>query len=144
MAVLELRKKLRVGFDEARARLADALTREGFGVLNEIDVAAAMRAMLDDVSLEHYVVIAAIDPRAAYRSVRAEPGVGALLQCSIAVFERADGHAEVAAEDPQHAVAGFGNPALYDLARDLHDKLQRVFEHLPGAPDDTTRVFVRA
>lgn len=132
-APVEIRKKLRIGFAEARVRLAEALVREGFGV-SEIDVAAATRGS-QDVPFEHYVVVEAIDPRAAYRAVRAEPGVSALFPCQIALFERVDGHAEMAAEDPVHAVAPFGNPVLNDLARDLHEKLWRVFERLPGLPD---------
>lgn len=133
-APVEIRKKLRIGFPEAHARLADALRQEGFGVVSEIDVAAATRGS-QDVPFEHYIVFEAIDSRATYTAVRADPGVSALFPCSIAVFERLDGHAEVATEDPVHAVAAFGNPVLNDLARDLHDKLSRVFAHLPGLAD---------
>jgi uncharacterized protein (DUF302 family) len=43
VAALGIRKTLDLGFDEALARVPEALKAEGFGVLTEIDVQATRR-----------------------------------------------------------------------------------------------------
>ncbi|MBV8416459.1 MAG: DUF302 domain-containing protein, partial [Verrucomicrobia bacterium] len=109
----------------AVARVVDALKREGFGVLTDIDVAATMKQKLG-VEFRPYRILGACNPPLAHKALSAEDKVGVMLPCNLIVQEIDAGEIEVAAIDPLTAMESVGNPALTDLAREVADKLTRV------------------
>jgi len=125
-------RTLAVGFDEALARIPDALKAEGFGVLTEIDVQATLKKKLD-VGFRRYRILGACNPPFAHRALETRLDAGLMLPCNLAVWEGDDGHAVVAAVDPTRMVAGAPEPALQELAGQVRDKLAKVLDSLAGA-----------
>jgi uncharacterized protein (DUF302 family) len=113
------------GFDEAVTRVVEALKREGFGVLTDIDVASTMKQKLG-VAFRPYRILGACNPALAHKALSAEDKVGVMLPCNVIVQEAGAGKIEVAAIDPRAAMERVGNPALTDLAREVAEKLARV------------------
>ena len=113
------------GFDEAVADVVDALKREGFGVLTDIDVAATMKQKLG-IEFRPYRILGACNPPLAHKALSAEDKIGVMLPCNVIVQEAGAGKVEVAAIDPRTAMERVGNPALTDLANEVADKLTRV------------------
>ena len=114
------------GFDEAVTRVRDELQAEGFGVLCEIDVQATLKAKLD-VDGGPYVILGACNPPLAHRALGAEPDLGVLLPCNVAVYER-DGITTVSAVDAERMLSIVGNDALAPIAEDVRARLVRVVE----------------
>jgi len=87
-----------VDFDAAVAATRAALATQGFGVLTEIDMQAAMATKLGE-TMDHYLILGACSPKHAWRAVQAEAPIGLLLPCNV-VVARYDGEVVVAAIEP--------------------------------------------
>lgn len=120
-------------FPETLERVRAALQREGFGILTEIDFAATLQAKIGAV-MDPYVVLGACNPPLAHQALGAEPGIGLLLPCNVAV--RADGDRTIVeALDPQVMVTLTGNPQVQPLADDATARLRAALATLEASSE---------
>ena len=120
-------------WDEAVARVRDALAKEGFGVLTEIDVKATLARKLG-VDFRKYVILGACNPPMAHRALTAELEIGLLLPCNVVVYESDQpGRSVVAALDPVEALSLSGNEALGEVAIEVKRRLQAALEQVAAA-----------
>ena len=122
-------KTLDVPFDQAIARVAEALKQEGFGLLTDIDVAATMKAKLGE-DFRPYRILGACNPQLAFRALQLEDKIGTMLPCNVIVQQRADGRVEVSAVDPVASMQAIDNPSLAELAQEVRGRLMRVVDAL--------------
>ena len=118
-------KTLKTGFDEALRRTTEALKREGFGIITEIDVKDTLKKKID-VDFRNYRILGACNPKLAYEALRLEDKIGTMLPCNVVVAENADGTIEVAAIDPVASMAAIDNPRLKQMAAEVGERLRRV------------------
>lgn len=123
------RKQLRASYDEALARVPDALKSEGFGVLTEIDVQRTFAQKLG-VEFRKYKILGACNPDLAHRALGVDLELGVMLPCNVIVYEGDDGRAVVAAIDPMQTMAAQGDPQLAEIAATVKDKLGRALATL--------------
>jgi uncharacterized protein (DUF302 family) len=123
-----IRKDLSISFDEALARIPEALKSEGFGVLTEIDVAATLKAKLG-VEFQRYKILGACNPTLAHEALGAMLEIGVMLPCNVVVYERDGGGATVIAVDPMQTMAA-QDGALASIAEQVRSRLVRVLEKL--------------
>jgi uncharacterized protein (DUF302 family) len=128
MAEIGMRKTVAKGFDDVLARLPEALKVEGFGVLTRIDVKDTLKTKLG-VDFRRYQILGACNPRYAHQALTAELGIGAMLPCSIAVWEEEGGKTTVNAVDPMQTIAA-ADPALAPIATEVRARLARVLAAL--------------
>jgi uncharacterized protein (DUF302 family) len=117
-------------FEDVRNRVIEALGREGFGVLTEIDVAATMKAKLDK-EIPDYRILGACNPPLAFEAISTDPRIGALLPCNVVVRQLAD---EVAIDfmDPHSVLNLVGTEGIGELAAEVRGRLNKVKEALAG------------
>ena len=118
-------KTMRVPFDDAIARVTDALKAEGFGIITEIDIKKTLHDKIG-VEFRNYRILGACNPKLAHEALLLEDKVGAMLPCNVVVQERADGQVEVAAIDPVASMQAIDNPSLKEAAAQVGKKLERV------------------
>jgi uncharacterized protein (DUF302 family) len=128
MAQIGIRKTVSKGFEEMLARVPEALAAEGFGVLTRIDVQQTLKQKLG-AEFRRYVILGACNPRLAHEALTHDPGIGAMLPCSVAVWEEDGGGTTVNAVDPLQTVAA-ADPALRPLAAQVRERLARVLAAL--------------
>ena len=115
-----------VSFDDARARVTDALKQEGFGILTEIDVQSTLKAKLDR-SFRKYVILGACNPQLAHRALEAELGIGLLLPCNACVWEEENGSV-VSIARPRALFDLVRNEALQPVVNDADERLRRALD----------------
>jgi uncharacterized protein (DUF302 family) len=124
-----LKKTLDISFDDALARVAEALKAEGFGVLTEIDVQQTLKKKLD-VDFRRYRILGACNPPFAHKALQHSLDVGMLMPCNVIVYETDDGQTRVCAVDPMQTMAAQGDPEMRPLAEAVQQKLKKVVESL--------------
>jgi len=121
-------KTVDMGFAQAVTAVTDALAKEGFGVLTEIDVAATLKKKLG-IERAPYKILGACNPQFAHRALEAEPQIGALLPCNVVV--RVDGGKTVVEfMDPDAVLQLVGRPEVGTIAAEVRQRLQRVMAAL--------------
>jgi uncharacterized protein (DUF302 family) len=113
-------------FDAVLPRVREALKAEGFGVMAEIDVQATLKEKLG-VERGRYVILGACNPPLAHKAFTAEPDLGVLLPCNLAVYENG-ATTRVAAVNAGTMLGVVGNPALDEIAGEVQARLGRVLE----------------
>jgi uncharacterized protein (DUF302 family) len=122
-------KTLDSTMDAAVARVTEALKKEGFGILTEIDVQKTLKAKID-ADFRPYRILGACNPGFAHKALLAEDKIGTMLPCNVIVQEHAPGNVEVSAIDPMESMKAVENPALGDVAVEVRNRLKRVIETL--------------
>jgi uncharacterized protein (DUF302 family) len=123
-----LKKHLASSYDEALAKVPEALKTEGFGVLTEIDVSQTLRNKLG-VDFRRYKILGACNPNFAHQALSSSLDVGVLLPCNVVIYEGDDGRAVVLTVDPMQTMAA-DDPRLADIASAVRSKLARALERL--------------
>lgn len=118
----------------ADSRVREALAAEGFGVLSEIDVQAALRDKLGE-DIGAYTILGACNPTLASRALAADPDVGALLPCNVVVRAGEAGGTDVLAADPDAMLALSAGDGLSGIAADAKQRLQRALDALEQASE---------
>ena len=121
-----LRVHVDAPYEDAVAKITEALKAEGFGVLTTIDVRQTLKQKLD-ADFRKYVILGACNPPLAHRALSAELEIGLLLPCNVVVYEREPGKSTVAAMAPLPTMGMVvQNDALQGVAIEADARLRRA------------------
>ena len=121
--------KIEGNFENVVQMTTEALQKEGFGVLTDIDVKATLKKKLD-VDFRKYRILGACNPPYAHRALQAEDKIGTMLPCNVIVQQIDDKIIEIAAIDPISSMRAIDNPSLGIIAQEIQEKLKKVINKL--------------
>jgi uncharacterized protein (DUF302 family) len=122
-------KILPIGFEDAVQRATEALKREGFGILTEIDVKKTLKAKIG-VEFRDYRILGACNPKLAYEALQLEDKIGTMLPCNVVVQAIDPGRTEIVAIDPVASMQAIDNPRLKQAAEQVQTLLKKVIAAL--------------
>lgn len=117
-----------VPFDDARARITEALKSEGFGILTEIDVTSTFKTKLNR-DFRRYVILGACNPQLAHRALEAELAIGLLLPCNVCVWEE-EGGSVVSIARPEALFEMVDRDDIQPVAQEADQRLRRALDQI--------------
>ena len=120
-------RKVKLGFDDAVAKVTDELQKVGFGILTEINVKETFKKKLD-VDFKPYIILGACNPSSAYKALSAEDEIGLLLACNVIVYENDNGESVVASVEVDAMLSLVENPDIEELAKEIKNKLHTAID----------------
>ncbi len=120
-----------LAYDDAVARVTEALAEQGFGVLSEIDIRQTLQNKIG-VDTAPQVILGACNPQLAHRALQADPRIAALLPCNVVVRVE-DGRTVVEALDPALMAEVSGDENLRPVATEATDRIRAALDAVASA-----------
>lgn len=117
--------------EEALEKTRSALGDQGFGIINEIDMAKTLKEKIG-ADFRPYRILGACNPQLAHEALQLEDKVGTMLPCNVIVQQLPSGSTEVAAIDPVASMSAIENDKLKEAAQRVRDKLRAAIDALGG------------
>ena len=116
-------------FEEAVARVKEALGAEKLGLVSEVDVGGIVRTKLGE-DIGGYRILGACAPGLARRVIQAQPAAGTLLPCNVVI--RAINAASTAVDfmDPVSVLALARTPEIDAVAAEARAIMERARDRL--------------
>ncbi|MBI1820665.1 MAG: DUF302 domain-containing protein [Nitrospirae bacterium] len=125
-----IRKTLNTSYEDAIPKVTEALKKEGFGILTEINVKETLKKKLDK-DFKKYLIMGACNPSLAYQALSVETEMGLLLPCNVIIFETGPNQTVVSAQDPDVFLSIVGDKKeLAAVAKEARERLARVIASL--------------
>ncbi|MBP6808651.1 MAG: DUF302 domain-containing protein [Chromatiaceae bacterium] len=116
-------------FEEAVARVKEALGAEKLGLVSEVDVGGMLRAKLGE-EIGGYRILGACAPALAWRVIQAQPAAGALLPCNVVIRAINADSTAVDFMDPVSVLALARTPEIDAVAAEARAILERARDRL--------------
>ena len=121
-------KEIDMEFGKAVDMVVDELKKEGFGVLTRIDVKAKLKEKLG-IDFCRYEILGACHPASAHEAILVEENIGLMLPCNVIVYEKGN-RTVISMIKPMVAMEMIDNGKLKEVARNVQEKLERVFNSI--------------
>jgi uncharacterized protein (DUF302 family) len=119
-------KKLDIPYETVIRLVREALKKEGFGILTEIDVQNKIKEKLG-VDMNKYIILGACNPLSAYKAILIEENIGLMLPCNVIVYKK--GRKTVLSFiRPTVAMQMVDNLELKKVSEEIEGKLMNVFD----------------
>ncbi len=122
------KKQINLPYDKAVAKVREELSKEGFGVITEIDVKGLLKKKLN-VEYEDYIILGACNPPFSYQALQTVKDVGLMMPCNVIVFTD-KGQTFVEAAMPTMLMNLVQNDKLKPLAEQIEAKLIKAVNNI--------------
>jgi len=121
-------KELNIPYETIVEQIKEALKKEGFGILTQIDIQKKMKEKLG-VDINKYIILGACNPPNAYQAILAEENIGLMLPCNVIVYEKG-GKTVLSVIRPMVAMQMIDNEELRKIAPVVEAQLKKAFDSI--------------
>jgi uncharacterized protein (DUF302 family) len=119
-------KEMDIPYEKVIEQAREALKKEGFGILTEIDVREKMKEKLG-VDMKKYIILGACNPQNAFKAILAEENIGLMLPCNVIVYEKGS-KTVLSVIRPTAAMQMVDNVELQKVAEEVEAQLKKAFD----------------
>jgi uncharacterized protein (DUF302 family) len=119
-------KEMDIPYEKVIEQAREALKKEGFGILTEIDVREKMKEKLG-VDMKKYIILGACNPQNAFKAILAEENIGLMLPCNVIVYEKGS-KTVLSVIRPTAAMQMVDNAELQRVAEEVEAQLKKAFD----------------
>lgn len=122
------KRKVNLPFEKVVTRVKEELTKEGFGVLTEVDVKTTLKKKLN-VEFDDYIILGACNPPFAYRTLQLTKDAGLMMPCNVVVYSE-KGNTFIECAMPTVLAGLLMNEKLNEVAGQIESKLIKVIDNV--------------
>lgn len=119
-------KELNIPYGKVIELAREALKKQGFGIMTEIDIQDKMKEKLD-IDMGKYIILGACNPPNAYQAILIEENIGLMLPCNVIVYEKG-GRTVLSVIRPSVAMQMVDNVQLQKVSEEVEGKLKKAFD----------------
>jgi uncharacterized protein (DUF302 family) len=119
-------KEMNLPYETVVVLVREALKKEGFGVLTEIDVQGKIKEKLG-IDMNKYIILGACNPPNAYKAILTEEDIGLMLPCNVIVYEKGS-KTILSVIRPTVAMQMVDNLELQKVAQAVEEQLKKAFD----------------
>jgi len=124
-----LSKYVTMSFQDALVATKEALRRNQFAILAEIDMRKAFRRHLG-LEFRPYVILATCRPQLAERAIEDDDEIGSILLCNLVVQQQKNGGVKISVADPCATIGATNHVDLISIARELRSRVQQAIDNI--------------
>jgi uncharacterized protein (DUF302 family) len=117
--------------EAVKERTVEAIKKQGFGVLTEIDVQATLKKKIG-VDVPKQLILGACNPGFAHKAMAEEAAISLLLPCNVTIRELGSDRYEVSVIDPVKLLSMVGREDMLPLASEVKAKLKSALSEVSG------------
>lgn len=115
------------------AAAREALKREGFSILAEIDMRQVFKRHLS-VDLRPYFILSVCNLPLVHRAIEADDAIGSMLLCDMVIQEHGDSCVEFSVVDPACTIGMVNHVVMISIAEELRSLVRKVMDDIESAP----------
>ena len=116
-------------FENVEARTRESITKQGFGVLTEVNVRDTLKEKLD-VEFTKYMILGVCNPSIAFDALKIDKEVGLFMPCNIVLWENKDGSTTVSAFDTTIISSQIQNDKIEEIAHRVNKILKTALDKI--------------
>ncbi|MGM0445528.1 MAG: DUF302 domain-containing protein [Bacillota bacterium] len=129
MAGYTMKKELDQPMDTVIEKVQEELSKEGFGILTEIDMKQTFKNKLDK-DFREYKIFGACNPSFAFEGFKSVDDLGLLLPCNFIVYKNDNDKVIVATIDPVKLLSISENNEIIELGKRIKKRFEKVINNL--------------
>lgn len=117
-------KTVNLSFEETTLIVKDALKKQGFGVITEIEMDEKLKEKIPEADIKPYRILGVCNPKFAYETIKVEENIGLFLPCKVLIKQIDAYKTEVVMVNPSVLMGMLENNSLTEVA----DKVTQRFK----------------
>jgi len=123
-------KSVNLTFEETTVLVKDALKKQGFGVITEIEMDQKLKEKIPDANIKPYRILGVCNPGYAYETIKVEENIGLFLPCKVLIKQIDANNTEVVMVNPSVLMGMLGNDSLTDVAAKVTKKFKSALAEI--------------